>query len=76
MRKFLEIYVEQTQEEIDRGIPQQVIRFDVSDKTEEEIVDLRDKIVSTLGLKNFKSFIHICYHDEGPTKPCQIFEIT
>jgi len=75
MRIFLEIFKTQTQEEMERGIPQEMIRVDVSDLGEDEIIRKKDEIVKTLGLTGYKTQIHYCYHDEDSTKPCEIEEI-
>jgi len=75
MRIFLEIFKEQTQEEMERGIPQEQIIIDVSDLDEEQIVAKKNEIVSMVGWTKYKAQIHYCYHDESPTMPCEIREI-
>jgi hypothetical protein len=73
MKKFLEIEEQQTQDEIDLGIPQQIIRIDVTDKTDKEIDLIRQKFEPLI--KNPKSFLHNCFHDEGKGKQCERKEL-
>jgi hypothetical protein len=73
MKIFLEIEEQQTQEEIDLGIPQQIIRVEVTGKSDSEIKKLKDDLVSLV--KNPKSFLHKCHHDERLRKPCTKTEI-
>jgi len=73
MKKFLEIEEQQTQEEIDLGIPQQIIRVEVTGKSDSKIKKLKADLVSLV--KNPKSFLHQCFHDEIPPKPCIRTEI-
>jgi hypothetical protein len=73
MKKFIEIEQQQTQDEIDLGVPQEIIRVDVTDKSDSEIKKLKDDLVSLV--KNPKSFIHECHHDEVPPKTCNRKEI-
>jgi len=75
MKIFLEIFKEQTGEEMERGIPQEQIRLDVSDLDEEQIVAKKNEIVSSLGWTKYKAQIHYCYHDESERMPCEIREI-
>ena len=75
MRIFLEIFKEQTVEEMESGIPREEIRLDVSDLSEEQIISKKDEIVSSFGWSKYKAQIHYCYHDESPTMPCEIREI-
>jgi acetolactate synthase regulatory subunit len=73
MRIFLEIEEQQTQEEIDLGIPQQIIRIEVTGKSDSEIKKLKldlEKLVD-----NPKSFLHECHHDESLRSPCTKTEI-
>jgi hypothetical protein len=73
MRKFLEIEEEQTQEEIDLGVPQEIIRVDITGKSDKDIDLLKSQLVSLV--KKPKSFIHECHHDEVPPKTCNRKEI-
>ena len=73
MRKFLEIEQQQTQDEIDLGIPQEMIRVEVTDKSDSEVKKLKDNLVQFVN--NPKSFIHECHHDELPQKGCNRKEI-
>jgi len=75
MKVFLEIIKSQTEEEIERGVPRQEIRQEVTGKSDDEIKSLRDQLVSLLGWTDYKSYKHICYHDEDPSKPCERVEI-
>jgi len=69
MRLYFEAYKEQSEEEIGRGIPQQMIRIEI--KSEEEAYELKEKFKDQFD----KFYIHYCYHDEEPTKPCELKEI-
>jgi hypothetical protein len=75
MRIFLEIFKEQSDEEIEKGIPQEFIRKEVDELSEDDIINLKNQIVQTLGWSKYKAQIHYCYHDEDSTKPCEIEEI-
>jgi|GEM_PF-4100602 len=75
MRIFLEIFKEQSSEEMEKGVPQEFIRKDVYDLSKEEIINLKNQIVQALGWDKYKAQIHYCYNDEEPTKPCEIEEI-
>ena len=71
MKVFLEIEKSMTQEEIERGVPQQIIRQDVTGKSDDEIKVLAAQLVQILGWTDYKRYKHICYHDEDPAKPCE-----
>ena len=73
MRKFLEIEEQQTPEEIDLGIPPEFIRIEVTGKSKEEIELLCEKLEREI--KKPKAFIHECFHDETPPRPCQRKEL-
>jgi hypothetical protein len=73
MRKFLEIEEEQTQDEIDLGVPQEIIIVDITGKSDKDIDLLKSQLVPLV--KNPKSFIHECHHDEGQINPCNRTEI-
>jgi hypothetical protein len=75
MKVFLEIFKEQTQEEIEKGVPQEFVRIEVDELSEEDIIKLKNQIVQALGFDKYKAQIHYCYNDEEPTKPCEIEEI-
>lgn len=75
MKVFLEIIKEQTQEEIEKGVPAEQIIIDVSGKTEEEIMEIKQSLINLLGWSNFKAFKHICHHDETEPKPCERLEV-
>jgi len=75
MRIFLEIYEEQSEEDVNKGIPQQFIRVDVSELSDEEIISKKNEIAGLFGFRKYKAYKHICYHDESELMPCEIEEI-
>ena len=75
MKVFLEIEKPLSEEEIAKGVPLQQVRQEVTGKTDDEIKALRDQLVQLLGWTDYKSYKHICYHDEGSGKPCERIEI-
>jgi hypothetical protein len=75
MKVFLEIFKEQSQEEIEKGIPQEFIRKEVDELSDEDIISIKNQLVQALGWDRYKAQIHYCYHDEEPTKHCEIEEI-
>ena len=66
MRMFLEIEDEITPEEEERGIPPRTLRIEVKSREEAR------RIVITLlsYFRNPRAYIHYCYHDEDPQRPC------
>jgi len=66
MRLFLELEVEESIEDIARGIPPQGIRIRVPD---EEDAQRKLKLAIPL-LPEGTAYIHYCCHDEDPPKPC------
>jgi len=69
MRLYFEAYKEQSEEEIERGIPQPMLRIEI--KSEEEAYELKEKFKDQFD----KFYIHYCYNDEIPPKPCKLKEI-
>jgi len=67
MRLFLEIEDEMTEEELERGIPPRTMRIEVS--SEEEARQKAEELRSLF--KKPQAFIHYCFHDEDPQKPCR-----
>ena len=67
MKIFFEAYKEQTEEEIEKGIPQQMIRVEI--KSEEEAYKLKEQYKHLFD----KFYIHYCRHDEN--KPCDLKQI-
>jgi len=68
MRVFLEVIQQQNQEEIDLGIPPEIIRIDVTGKSKKEIEKLSKEL--ELLVSNPVPYLHSCFHDESPPKPC------
>ena len=68
MKLFLEIYGEQSPEETERGVPQQLLRVEVS--SEDKARELAERLKPLFS--NPKCYLHYCYHDEDPTKPCEL----
>jgi len=64
MRLFFEAYKRLKPEEETLGIPQQMLRIEIS--TEDDAYMLKDKYKDTFD----EFYIHYCYHDEG--KPCKL----
>jgi hypothetical protein len=75
MKIFLEIFKEQSDEDIEKGIPQEFIRKEVDELSEEDIISIKNQLVQVLGWDRYKAQIHYCYHDEDANKPCEIEEI-
>ncbi|RLG66882.1 hypothetical protein DRN93_05570 [archaeon] len=75
MKVFLEIYKEQTEKEIENGVPQESFRLDVSNLSDEEIINKKDEIVKLLGWTEFRAVKHVCFHDEDSNKPCELEEL-
>ena len=75
MKVFLEIYKTQTEQEIDSGVPQESFRLDVTGLSDEEIIAKRDEVIKLLGWTEFKAVKHVCYHNEGSNKPCELIEL-
>lgn len=46
--------------------------FDVTDMTEEQRKDLINQIDTLMSGKKYRIMLHKCFHDEDPTKPCEI----
>lgn len=75
MRRFIEIQKTQTEEQIERGEPQEQIRVAVPDEMSgEEILDRIATLREVAGLTAADSTarLHICHHDEVPPAPCEI----
>lgn len=67
MRLFLEIEDEMTEEEIEKGIPPRMMRVEVKSATE-----ARHIVVSLLPFfRKPRAWLHYCFHDEDPQKPCR-----
>ena len=75
MRRFIEIQKTQTEEQIERGEPQEQIRVAVPDEMSgEEILDRIATLREVTGLtaENSSARLHICRHDEVPPQPCEL----
>jgi len=46
--------------------------FDVTDMTEEQRKDLINQIDELMAGKKYRIMLHKCFHDEDPTKPCEL----
>jgi len=64
---FLEMEVAEAEEDLARGIPQRGIRVRVPD---EEDAQRKLKLAIPL-LPEGTAYIHYCYHDEDPPRPCR-----
>ena len=74
MLRFIEIQKTQTEEQIERGEPQEQIRVAVPDEMSgEEILDRIATLREVAGLtaENSSARLHICRHDETPAQPCE-----
>ena len=74
-RRFIEIQKVQTEEQIERGEPQEQIRVAVLDEMAgEEILDRIATLREVAGLtaENSSARLHICHHDEVPPQPCEL----
>ena len=69
MRLYFEAYKKQTEEEIEKGVPQQMVRIEI--KEEKEAYELKERFKELFD----KFYIHYCYNDETPPKPCKLKEI-
>ena len=64
---FLEVEDERTPEEEERGIPPCMMRIKVS-----SIDEARRILIPLLGyFRKPKAYVHYCFHDEDPTRPCR-----
>jgi len=75
MRIYLEIRKESRDEYLGKGLPNEQVIIDVTGKTDDEIISLKQSILQLLNWDNYKCYKHICYHDEEEVKPCEIMEI-
>lgn len=75
MRVFLEIFKERSDEEILKGLQPEHVVVDVSSMKDDEIVRLKEEIVSILKWDKCKAQKHICYHDEEEVRDCEIIEV-
>jgi len=64
---FLELEVIESQEDLRRGIPQRGVRIRVED---EEDGQRKLKLAIPL-LPEGTAYLHYCYHDEDPPRPCR-----
>ena len=73
-RRFIEIQKVQTEEQIERGEPQEQIRVVVADETGPEIIDRIAALRAGAGWTAADSTarLHICRHDETPAQPCEL----
>ena len=67
MRLFLEIEDERTEDEERRGIPPSFIRIPVKDREEATFILARMRMY----FRKPKAYLHYCYHDEEPQRPCK-----
>jgi len=72
MKLFLEIEKPQTEEELERGIPQQMMRIEVSSESE---ATAKAKELLPL-IPGAKAYLHICRHDESPPGTCERKELS
>jgi hypothetical protein len=75
MTRFIEILKSQTDEQIERGEPQEQIRVRVADDLEDpEILTLIDALrtQSEWAPEEAPARLHICRHDEVPPQPCEL----
>jgi len=67
VRLFLEMEDEMAPEELERGIPPRMLRIEVS-----SVEEARRRAEELKGLfANPRAYVHYCYHDEDPRKPCR-----
>ena len=67
MRVFLEVEDERTEEEERRGIPPCMLRIRIS-----SIDEARRVVIALLRyFRKPRAYVHYCFHDEDPTKPCK-----
>ncbi len=74
-RRFIEIQKVQTEEQIERGEPQEQIRVAVPDEMSgEEILDRIATLRAGAGwtAENSSARLHICRHDDMPPQPCEL----
>jgi len=74
MRKFIEIIKEQTEEQIENGEPQEMIRVEVGDETGSEILNRIAALRAGAGWTAAESVarLHVCRHDDTPPAPCEL----
>ena len=75
MKRYIEIQKIQTDEQIERGEPQEQIRVAVLDEMAgEEILDRIATLRAGAGWTAADSTarLHICRHDETPAQPCEL----
>ena len=62
--------------EVEMSVEMEVIaesgEFDVTDMTEEQRKDLINQIDELMAGKKYRIMLHKCFHDEDPTKPCEL----
>lgn len=75
MKLFLEVYKKQTSEEIDRGVPQQMVRLEVDTEDQDILKQKAKDIASNLGWEDYEAYLHRCYHDEGTGRPCELIKL-
>ena len=74
MKRYIEIQKIQTDEQIERGEPQEQIRVAVADETGPEILDRIAALRAGAGWTAADSTarLHICRHDDMPPQPCEL----
>ena len=51
------------------------VRIDVTDLSESERLDALEAIREQFAGKKYVIYLHKCYHDEDPKKPCEVVKI-
>lgn len=75
MKRYIEIQKIQTDEQIERGEPQEQIRIAVPDEMSgEEILDRIAALRAGAGWTAAESVarLHVCHHDDTPPAPCEL----
>jgi len=75
MKLFLEVYKKQTREEVEKGVPQEMVRVEVDTEDTEVLKKKAQDIANNMGWTEYEAYLHKCYHDEGTGKPCELIKL-
>jgi hypothetical protein len=75
MRRFIEIQKTQTEEQVERGEPQEQIRVAIPESTTTDEIRARIAVLRAGAgwtAADSTARLHICHHDDMPPAPCEL----